>query len=115
ASKEIFESIRRDSAKHTMNEASCTLYCMTGLTFLPRQLSEDFRTAVDMMSDDVNDSIYQEVVTVFGTHYIYSMKMGSNFGVFSQFSDNSWEEMKNTGLDISAAASFNALIKAGVD
>jgi hypothetical protein len=42
------------------------------------------------------------------------MKMGSNFGVLTEFTKSSWEEMHSQDIDVSAVASTNALIKAGV-
>jgi hypothetical protein len=41
--KEVYEATKEQERKYTMNEANCALYCMTGLTFLPRELSDDFK------------------------------------------------------------------------
>jgi len=98
-----------------MNEANCALYCMTGLTFLPRELSDDFKVGVGLLTGNSNDPVYHEFINAFGTHYIHSMKMGSNFGTLTEFTKSAWEEMHSQGIDVSAAASTSALIKAGVE
>ena len=95
-----------------MNGANCTLYCMTGQTFLPRELSNNFRIAVSLLTDNSDDFIYSEFIDAFGTHYIHSMKMGSNFEVLTEFTKSSWEEMNSREIDVASSASINAFIKA---
>ena len=98
-----------------MNEANCALYCITGLSFTPRKLSEDFQIVVGLLTENSSDEIYQKFINAFGTHYIYSMKMGSNFGVLTEFTKANWDEMNYHENDISFSASVNAFIKAGIE
>ncbi|CAI2179026.1 20464_t:CDS:2 [Funneliformis geosporum] len=80
--KDVYKKTEEQEKKFTMNEANCALYCMKGLTFLPRELSDDFKVAVELLSNNSDDPIYYEFINAFGTHYVHSMKMGTSTSAF---------------------------------
>lgn len=113
--KKIYNLVEERNRTIIANEANCAIYCLRGQTFSPRIFSEDFLMGVSFLSNDVDDPIYLEFIDSFGTHYINSMTLGSDFASFAEFNWYSWKEINDEKIDISVASSIVSKISGGID
>ena len=94
------------------SKAQCMVYEAT-LDYGNAELTEDFRGNVERLSinsSDPDTSIqYQNFINLYGTHFVYSMRMGGRYGYRSEITNSNSMELTMQGLDIKIAAGYSGL------
>jgi hypothetical protein len=101
---------------YTSTKGMCVVYTASLNQFQHPALHDSFTRGVATLPTTFNasDTIWWSFLSVFGTHFYTSMDFGARWGFLSQSTSSQWADMESSGLDISAAASYAGLIKAGV-
>jgi hypothetical protein len=112
--KSMYKYIYSYSDKYTSTNASCCVYMASIQIYNSPTLSQDFINGVQQLPSNGNQNAYFDFIEEFGTHVVTEMSMGSRWGEMSRFTKTSWSQMSSTNFDIKVAASYSAMIKAGV-
>merc|ERR1712061_38676 len=75
--KKVQSTTSSGSNLYTQSSASCCSYKAQILGYNSPPLSKNFLTAVESLTDEYNENVYQKLIENFGTHYITEAQMGA--------------------------------------
>ena len=94
------------------SQAQCVVYS-AAIDYGSAKLTDEFKTNVKRLSTNSSDQDttiqYQNFINQFGTHFVYSMRMGGRYGYRSQISNSNSMGLTMKGLDIKASAGYSGL------
>ena len=94
------------------SKAQCTVYEAT-IAYNTAELTKDFVDSVKRLtanSSDPDTSLqYQNFINLYGTHFVYSMRMGGRYGYQSEITNMNSMELTTHGFDVKAAAGYSGL------
>jgi len=114
--KHVQEGTRDHNSLYTEASATCSVYKVQCKTFTPPRVTLNFLVGVQHLPTTysaANSAVFDLFISTFGTHIIHGAEFGGEWGQLSKFSQSAWTNMISAGLDISAAASYSAVISAG--
>ena len=82
----------------------------------PLNVIESFARAVGALPLTQDYAAYNRFITTYGSHFTIRVTMGTKMVVRSEFAEEAWNKMEETGLNVAAAAelSFAAGASGGV-
>ena len=110
--KNVHETTSSSENRFYSTKAVCMVYS-AAVDYDNAMLSDDFELAVKNLgisnSTDTT-SQYRNFIDEFGTHFVYSMRMGGRYGYQSQISNSKTMELASQGLNVKAAAGYSGLV-----
>ena len=111
--KSVHETTSSFESRFYSTKAICIVYS-AAINYDNAMLSCKFKSAVGMLgvsngTTDVTPE-YRNFIVEYGTHFVYSMRMGGRYGYQSEMSNSKSMELTFQGLNVKAAAGYSGLV-----
>lgn len=106
-----YNSVKQQTSSHKSryysSKALCTVYSAS-INYQAATLSDDFISAVKQLS---GLKAYRDIITMYGTHFVWDMKVGGRYGYRSEMTTDNLMELARQlhGIGASAAATYSGL------
>ena len=106
-----YQKVKQGTAQsdnvYTSSTALCSVYHSKVKAFTKLKLSDDFINGVNSLPAEMDKNPYALFTQTFGTHYVKEIGMGGKSTRFSSFTSSAYSNMTSSGIDVTAAASFD--------
>jgi hypothetical protein len=109
---QMSSSMNSEDKLYIQNTATCSVYRAVVNRYDPPEFSKNFLAGLESIKGlpfELNKELYYKFITTFGTHYIYDVMMGSRYTYILETTNNSYNTMKSSGVNISAQAKYSAM------
>ena len=111
--KNVHETTSHSESRFYSTKAQCMVYSAS-INYNTAMLSNDFVNSVSNLSfvnSTSNETIsqYLNFINQYGTHFVYSMRMGGRYGYRSEVSNSKSMELTSQGLNVKVAAGYSGL------
>ncbi|KAK3711502.1 hypothetical protein QZH41_002548 [Actinostola sp. cb2023] len=107
------EELATASYSYVKSEAICSFYKGTLFLDLPPRLTPQILATLKKCNADPSDENFESFVDYFGTHFTSEVVMGSKYGSESKMTTESYESLKEQGLNVGTAAGYSGMFSAG--
>jgi len=96
----------------TKSAALCEVFELTLRDYTPPPFSDDFLIGVSRLRGSYDPqqpkNPYSKFISVFGTHFVTSVRLGGKFGQQSEISSSNWTYLTHSTLNVEVSASASA-------
>lgn len=112
--KHFRTSTTAEQKRSVSSVAECSVYSAANNRYAAPVLTDNFKAALAALPAEYGDgSAFFDLIDEFGTHLVKHVTMGARFGFNSYFTEEGWTSMESDGIDVTTAAEYEGVVKAG--